>query len=58
MKKYYFAPGVIESFRKERAPVDTFARFLLSLACMFAFGWCLGAAAGWVEWVFFWGVAN
>ena len=58
MKKHFFAPGAIESYRPERKPVDNLARFILQIACMAAFGWCVGAAAGWVEWVFFWGVTN
>lgn len=58
MKKHFFAPGVIESYRRERKPVDSLGLFVLQVACMLALGWCIGAAAGWVEWVFFWGTTN
>lgn len=58
MKKYFFAPGAIETYRRERKPVDTLSRYLLSLACLLAFAWCMGTAAGLVEWTFFWGVGN
>lgn len=51
MKKYFFAPGVIEVYRRddELGPVDTMARYLLILSILLCLAACAGAVFGWLD---------